>query len=308
MAMLHDRRRRILAAIALITLFVWLGSSAFVAWKLTRRSRAPFVESVPNVDWAAMEGHRLETSDGHEIGGWLIDGDHQNGCVLLLHGNGESRRHMLPVMQMLANAHFTVLAISLRAHGDSTGELNDIGWSARRDVIAAVEFLQRTFPEQPVFIVGRSLGAAAAIFAAQDLTSKVAGYVLEQPYRDLQSAVWNRLQNRLPPVFDWAAYLGLRLWSPVFLPTDPKRISPITHISKIPASVPVLILTGSADQHARLGEVEELFERIESHAELIVFDGAAHVPLCHYDQKRYESVLLRFLEKQKAETVTEAGS
>ena len=41
-------------------------------------------------------------------------------CVLLLHGNGESRQQMLPVIQILADAHFTVLAISLRAHGDST--------------------------------------------------------------------------------------------------------------------------------------------------------------------------------------------
>ena len=39
--MLTLRRRRILAIVALIGLVIWLGSSAFVAWKLTRRSRAP---------------------------------------------------------------------------------------------------------------------------------------------------------------------------------------------------------------------------------------------------------------------------
>ncbi len=95
--------------------------------------------------------------------GWLVRGDPLKECVLLLHGNGESRQQMLPVMQFLADAHFTVLAISLRAHGDSTGEINDIGWSARHDVIAAVAFLQRECPHQSIFIVGRSLGAAAAI-------------------------------------------------------------------------------------------------------------------------------------------------
>ena len=93
-------------------------------------------------------------------------GDPLKGCVLLLHGNGESRQQMLPVLQILTDAHFTVLAISLRAHGDSTGEINDIGWSARHDVTAAVASLQRECPQQSIFIVGRSLGAAAAIFAA----------------------------------------------------------------------------------------------------------------------------------------------
>jgi alpha/beta superfamily hydrolase len=81
---------------------------------------------------------------------------------------------MLPVMQWLAEAHFTVLAISLHAHGDSTGEINDVGWSARHDVTAAVAFLQRECPKQPVYIVGGSLGAAAAIFAAGELVGRLA--------------------------------------------------------------------------------------------------------------------------------------
>ena len=102
---------------------------------------------------------------------------------------------MLPVMQWLAESRFTVLAISLRAHGDSTGEVNDIGWSGRHDVVAAVGFLGKEFPERPVFIVGRSMGAAAAVFAAEELKTDVAGYFLEQPYKDLKSAVWNRLQH-----------------------------------------------------------------------------------------------------------------
>ena len=140
--MLKSKRRRLLAIVALAGLIIWLGSSALVAWKFTRRSGAPFPEPPPQVAWAKVEAHRLETSDGQEIGAWLVRGDPQKGCVLLLHGNGDSRRQMLPVMQCLAEAHFTVLAISLRAHGDSTGEINDFGWSARHDVAAAVDFLR----------------------------------------------------------------------------------------------------------------------------------------------------------------------
>ena len=127
-----------------------------------------------------------------------------------------------------------MLAITLRAHGDSTGEVNDIGWGARHDVVAAVEFLRKKFPGRPVFVVGRSMGAAAAIFAAEELKTDVAGYFLEQPYKDLTSAVWNRLQNHLPPVLDWVAYCGMRLWRRRFCrsvrirfrPTNTSRTSP----------------------------------------------------------------------------------
>jgi alpha-beta hydrolase superfamily lysophospholipase len=63
--------------------------------------------------------------------------------------------------------------------------------------------------------------------------------------------------------------------------------------------MPVLIVTGSADQHARLSDVQELFDQIEWHAQLIVFDGAAHEPLVRYDPQRYASTLLRFLESNR---------
>ncbi|MGO8690074.1 MAG: alpha/beta hydrolase [Thermoguttaceae bacterium] len=300
--MLKLTKRRLLVIVVLAGLVIWLGASALVAWRFTRRSSPPFPEPPPEVAWASVEGHRLETSDGQRLGAWLARGDPQKGCVLLLHGYGCSRRQMLLPMQYLAEAHFTVLAISLRAHGDSSGEINDIGWSARRDVAAAVQFLQSEFPQRPIYIVGRSMGAATAIFAAGDLKGEVAGYFLEQPYKDLKSATWNRLQHFLPPVLDWIAYGGLRLWAPVFLPVAPEQLSPYDHIQDIPESVPVVFITGSADRHAHLDEVTAMYRRIESHAKLVIFDGAQHVDLNRADTKLYRTTLLKFLDNAKGDT------
>ncbi len=294
--MLKLTKRKLLVIVVLAGLVIWLGASALVAWIFTRRSGPPFDEPPPAVAWANVEGHRLETSDGQKIGAWLARGDPQKGCVLLIHGYRGSRRQMLPVMQYLVESRFTVLAISLRAHGDSTGEINDLGWSARRDVAAAVEFLQKECPRRPIYVVGRSMGAATAIFAAGDLKGQVAGYFLEQPYKDLTSATWNRLQHYLPPVLDWIAYGGLRLWAPVFLPVAPARLSPYDHVQDIPESVPVVFVTGSADRHAHLDEVTAMCRRIESHAKLVIFDGAEHEDLDRADSKLYRTTLLDFLK------------
>jgi alpha-beta hydrolase superfamily lysophospholipase len=290
-------RRTLLLIIVLAGLVLWLGSSAWLTWIFTRRSGPPFPEPPPQVAWANVEGLRLETSDGQQVGAWLARGDPQKGCVLLLHGIRRSRRQMLLVMQYLAEAHFTVLAISFRAHGDSTGEINDFGWSARHDVTAAVEFLQKECPHRPIYIVGRSLGAATAIYAAGDLKGQVAGYFLEQPYKDLNSATWNRLQHYLPPLLDWIAYGGLRLWAPVFLPVAADQLSPYDHIQDIPESVPVVFVTGSADRHAHLDEVAAMCRRIESHAKLVVFDGAQHVDLDRADPELYRMTLMKFLDR-----------
>jgi hypothetical protein len=142
------------------------------------------------------------------------------------------------------------------------------------------------------------MGAAAAIFAAGELRSDVAGYFLEQPYKDLRSAVWNRLHHFLPPVLDWAAYAGLRLWAPVFLSADVGQVSPYEHIGDIPERVPIILASGSADRHAPLKEVNELFDRVRSHARLVVFEGAAHVALDTNNAQLYRTSLFGLLESR----------
>jgi uncharacterized protein len=293
--MLKRRVLKFLAVFALLMLILWLAASALVSWRLTRRGSGPFAEPAPGIAGVPTESIRLKTCDGQQIGGWLVRGDADKPCVLLLHGMSESRRHMLPVMQWLGELRFTVLAISLRAHGDSTGEVNDIGWSARHDVVAAVEFLRKEFPRRPVFIVGRSMGAAAAIFAAEELQTDVAGYFLEQPYKDLKCAVWHRLQHHLWPIFDWVAYRGMRLWSPMFLPVDPDQISPYYRVAYIPPSVPVVVLMGSADTESPPDEVKAVAGRVQSGAKLVVFEGARHEDLHRRDLPLYRESLMGFL-------------
>jgi uncharacterized protein len=283
--------------VVLIGLIVWLGLSMFVAWRFTRRSSPPFPEPPPEVAWAKIEGYRLKTIDSQAAGAWFVRGNPEKPCVLLLHGNGESRRSMLRVMELLAKADFTVMSISLHAHGDSTGDVNDFGWSARNDVIAAVDFMERECPKSKIYIVGRSLGAATAVFAAQQLQGRIAGDFLEQPYKDIYSAVWNRLQNHLVPGLDLIAYCGLRLWGPVFLPDDPGKLSVYDHIQDIPESTPILFISGSADRHARLDDVKTLLNRVESHAQIVIFEGAEHVELDQKDPELYRKTLLTFLNE-----------
>ncbi|HEV3343626.1 MAG TPA: hypothetical protein VG125_24855, partial [Pirellulales bacterium] len=68
-----QRKRFKLAAIGLsLLLALWLGSSAMVTWRLTRRSKPPFAEPAADISWAAVEGRRLTTGDGQQVGAWLV--------------------------------------------------------------------------------------------------------------------------------------------------------------------------------------------------------------------------------------------
>ncbi|HEX3448809.1 MAG TPA: alpha/beta fold hydrolase [Isosphaeraceae bacterium] len=230
-------------------LVLWLTVSFAVAYRLTHRPRPRFEERAPRVAWGTLEDHRIKTRDGEELGAWFLKGDDDLPIVLLLHGNKGSRWNSLTRAEIFASQGWGVLMISLRAHGDSSGDFHDVGLSARRDVVAAVEFLEARRPGRPIVVMGTSLGAATAVFAAEELGQRVKGYILESPYKDLKTAVWNRTDTYLPPALSHAGYLGLRAVGPLFLP-NLDEISPLKAIGGIPNDVPVLISrkTGRARQ------------------------------------------------------------
>ena len=287
---------RRIARWAVAFFFLWLFGTGVATTLYTRRLSGPSAEPMPKVNWGDLEAVRLHTSDGQDIGAWVHRRGDKPTIALLLYGIGDTRSWWLPVMQRLADHGYASMAITFRAHGDSTGSVEDFGYSERNDVIAAVDYLRGRFPDRPVALVGSSLGSAAAIFAAGSLDHEVDGYFLESPYRDLKTAVWNRV-NVVPPPFNWLAYGGMELWGRLLLPENPDIISPIDHVADIPSDAPVTFLAVRDDPCCKLAEVEALYHKIESHARLVVFDGAQHGACSRTDPQRYDAELLELLSR-----------
>jgi uncharacterized protein len=287
-------RRRLIAALVLTGL--WLLVSLVVARQLTRRNGSRFDEPVPSVAWAKFEAIRLQTRDGHDLGAWYAEGTAKGPSVVLLHGNGGHRGHNLSRAELLVGAGCSVLPVTLRAHGDSSGDFNDIGYSARHDVVAAVEYLEHRRSGRPIVVLGSSLGAAAATFASAELGRRVGGYILEAPYLDLRSAVRNRTRESLPIGLEWVAYQGLVLVSPLVVP-DLDRTSPLLAIGGVPDEVPVLLLAGRLDSKATPEQVGRLLDRVRSHGRLVIFESAGHLGYLQSDLELYRRSLLDFVRE-----------
>ncbi len=286
---LGARRRlvRLLLRAALALIVLWLAAGAFASWKLTRRPRSPFDEPPPTIDGRVMQNHRLYTSDGEEVGAWFLTGHAGRGTVLFLHGIGGSRSMFSNLFAPLARDGYGVLAVSLRSHGDSTGAAHDVGYSARHDVISAVEFLERERPGEPIVVCGSSFGGAAAAYASAELGVRVHAYVFDSLYADLRSALWNRLDHYLPPGLDYLAYAGFRLWAPVFLPVKLDLLRPCDPVSQIPESIPLVFAAGSKDFRSPPSEARAMYETVQSHAKFVEFPGAGHSLLNANDPATY---------------------
>jgi alpha-beta hydrolase superfamily lysophospholipase len=289
-----NRRWKRWLALGLVAVVLWLVASLAIAYRLTRRARPAFAEAIPPFVHLNHESGRIKTSDGEELGAWYLPGAGTGPSVLLLHGNGGTRRQCLDLASDLVNRGASVLMISFRAHGDSTGESNDFGFSARRDVVAAVEYLERRRPGRAIVIHGTSLGAAAATFASGELGGRVRGYILECPYRDLKSAVRNRTQAYLPPVLELVAYAGLRLVAPLVVP-DLERIAPVAAVAGIPKDVPVLILAGGIDLKATPDDARAILNQVQTHGSLSLYANAGHMKLRATEPDRYLSEVAEFI-------------
>lgn len=289
------RLRRVLFRGAVALIVVWLVASAIACRILTGRAHPSRPEPASLVGLPDLEERRLVTDDGIDLGAWFLRPRGSRPAVLLLHGNRSSRSCFGRMIPFLAQEGAGVLAISLRAHGDSEGETNDFGYSARRDVVAAVRFLECECPGRPIVIVGESLGAAAALFAARDCAAGVKGYVLAAPYGELDSAVWNRCNCHLFPPLSQAAYAGLRLWAPAFLPVSTSEIAPADHIREIPQSTPVTIFAAEDDRYARIDEVRRMAEVIRTHARLVTVRGGGHGRFLGVHETEYRRTILELL-------------
>ena len=189
---------------------IWLLVSSAVAYRLTHRRWPRFDEPAPKITWGRIEAERIKTCDGEELGAWFVDGRDHAPSVLLLHGSNGNRGHTLSRAQFLASHGFGSAHGHPARHGDSTGEYHDIGWGARQDVWAAVEFLESRRPGCPIIISGNSMGSAAAVFAAGELGHRVQGYISGKPVSGPESRGMESGESRVPPVLSHVAYGGLR--------------------------------------------------------------------------------------------------
>ena len=186
--------------------------------------------------------------------------------------------------------------ISLRPHGDSSGDFNDIGetlrvttWSPQSSSSSG------SISGRPIVVMGVSLGSAAAIFAAQELGLRVQGYILESPYQDLKTAVWNRTQNPTCLRSSRAAWICGAAAGWPGIPACTSTRSPRSRPSPAsPSSVPVLVLAGEADPLARPVEAKALLGRVAGHRDLLLFPGAGHHNLLDSAPDDYRGAFLGF--------------
>lgn len=293
------RRKGILLAF-LSLILAGLGFTLYIGHELA--APVPSAIGSPPSDLGA-EAIEIPSRSGSRIQGWLCRIPSARGVVILMHGVRANRLSMVERARMFRAAGYSVLLFDFQAHGESPGKHITFGFLESRDARAAVDFVHREFPGQPVAVVGTSLGGAAAVLADPPLD--LDALVLEAVYPTIEAATENRLRIRFGPLGPLLAPLLTAQLGPR-LGIGREKLRPIDSVGAV--RCPVFVISGLEDQHTTPDQTRALYARAPEPKRLWLVPGAAHVDPFGFAPEEYRRRVLDFLATSLSKPVTSSGA
>lgn len=192
--------------------------------------------SFPSADGTSVAGHYFQPVGPGRT------------TALLCHGLGGDARGFARLIERLVQNGVAVLAVDLRAHGRSGGQLSTFGVREKFDAIGAIDWIESTHPDNAERIVGigASVGAAALLGAAT-MDERLDSIIVLSTYATLKDEVDFVGRHRLVPPIGWLVQkFGLTLAS-LHVGVNLSAVRPVDDIAKIWPR-PVLVVHGTADE------------------------------------------------------------
>ena len=264
---------------------------------LVRPDVRPFLPDFPGAPTSPAdigleyETVRFTTEDGVTLSGWLVPAARETRtAVILLHGFTGHRLADLSAFVPWLHERHHVLQFDFRGHGESDARSVTLGSHERRDVAAAVRFIESR-GLGPIALFGVSMGASTAIVAAPDLP--IAAVVADAPFAQLHHPVANRMRQVGYPLAD----LGARfVVAGAALRTRSWLGDPIRAVRRL-APRALLVIATREDRLISWRQGAALFQAAGEPKELWIVEGAGHADAYVAEPVAYRERVLSFLER-----------
>ncbi len=312
--------RKAKKAIAVLTIF-WLPVAAVLGFSACTGCMTNYAVG-HHPEWrkliAAPEDYGLQgetvhfaSKDGLGLTGWWLEGNGSaRGTVVLAHGMGGNRSHILRRAALCVRNGYNVLAIDLRGHGESEGNYMTPGYKEALDVLGAVDYVRQRGEAGRIVLFGYSYGAVAVLHAAAR-SSEPSAVIADAAFvlSDMLDRVIELMANDPKTPFWTKVGIGLMKWPGVrllprlefYLRTgvdmNPKEAEATRAVERI-TDTPVLFLAGEHDPIAPPEIVQQLYEGTPTTEKaVVILSGATHRTLSDATQDQYEMAVIDFLNR-----------
>lgn len=298
-------------ALAALLAVVALGSFG-LAWYVSGRvlyppwldQRRPEDVRVPDLS-LPYEDVVFPGPEGSTLRGWFVPAAEPAGRAIVgLHGGGGDRRSWLSFVPALHAAGYAVLLYDARGHGASNG---DPSFSTWRDLVTALDWLERERGIGHVAALGSSLGASNAIVAAA-LDARIDAVVAQSGGIGI-----GQLLDSLPqladlprPIVALAARLVLARSDVPLLTVLTLHPTPEDLIARI-APRGVLLIHGSEDEMVPVEQAHRLYAAAREPKALWIVEGGGHRGLRGFAFEGYRARVLAFLARYAPPRVYSGG-
>ena len=247
-------------------------------------------------EWARAHAHQRHdlhmVNDGLNLYAEFYDlgGKH---TVFVIPGRTEGLRYGYYFAIPYAERGFNVMVIDQRAHGESDGVWNSIGFHEHRDVICWAKLLRERFGVESILLHGICIGSACGLYAltSPDCPENLKGLVADGMYPNFYESFKNHMIELKKPTF--MVMDMINWWQKHYTGFDMKT-GPIDVIDSY--HKPLLMLHGRADLYSLPEEAQRIYDKCPSAKKTLVwFEGGIHSRLRYQDKERYDSAISDFI-------------
>ena len=210
------------------------GCTQLIFQPMSRHVNNPLLQSIQ------VEDVFFNTEDGERLHAWLLPAatPQPKASIIFFHGNAQNISTHVGAVYWLPAQGYQVLLVDYRGYGKSSGKVDLSG--AIMDINSTLEYgLQNILGNEPLILMGQSLGASMLIYASSQSPHKprISAVLLISAFSDYQLVARELLAT---------SWLTWWLQWPLSL-TINNDYRPVEFIADI-APVPVYLLHGSLDQ------------------------------------------------------------
>ena len=230
----------------------------------------------------------FKSSDKIKLSGWFISNNKTKAAIIVMHGYPADKANLLGVAEFLAK-DFNVFLFDFRSFGKSEGKYTTAGYLERKDLIGAIEYLQKEKNITKIGLYGFSLGGAVALMTNHKNVKAIA---TDSAYAELSNIV--RHMYKIFFIFKYPLAYLTKLYGVLFLKINIDNASPVDNIKNL--KIPLLIIHAEKDSQIPVNEAY-LLHNANKKAELWIVENAEHGMTHSINPEKYEKKVVGFFRE-----------